>query len=83
MCASECACECECECDWAPLAGISSFVRDCYDVESDVSSESASSSDTFARGTREGAVENVVGGGVRERERERDEGGGASRFINI
>lgn len=43
---SECACEyrreyvceCECECDWAPLAGISSFVRDCYDVESDVSS---------------------------------------------
>lgn len=74
MCASECACECEC--DWAPLAGISSFVRDCYDVESDVSSESASSSDTFARGTR--------GRGGREcRRGEEREGGGASRFINI
>lgn len=77
MCASECACECEC--DWAPLAGISSFVRDCYDVESDVSSESASSSDTFARGTKEGEVENVGRG----EEREREEEGDASRFINI
>lgn len=44
-------------------------MRDCYDVESDVSSESASSSDTFARGTREGAVENVGRGEEREREK--------------
>lgn len=58
MCESECACECEC--DWA---GISSFVRDCYDVESDVSSESASSSDTSARRTRD-----RQGGSAGERE---------------
>lgn len=80
MCKSECACACEyeCECDWAALAGISSFVRDCYDVESDVSSKSASSSDIFARRTRERKT-----GSAGKREGGTKKGRGASRFINI